>query len=66
MRRSVTATGLVVLAGGLALAQAPGPPDLILHNARIYTVDATRTGEWILGRNWDQNNWPETDWPSRA
>jgi predicted amidohydrolase YtcJ len=129
-------------------AQAPTSPDLILHNARVYTVDArwsiadavairgeriarvgtdreilglrgastrvidvgggtivpglhdshghfvalganlqnldlrgthsyeevvgvvrrraadARPGEWILGRNWDQNDWPDTDWPT--
>jgi predicted amidohydrolase YtcJ len=33
---------LAVLAAALSLAQAADPPDLILHNARIYTGDASR------------------------
>jgi len=140
--------GLAILVGVISFAQGPNPPDLILHNARIYTVDAKRSGagaiairgdrivrvgmaadivglkgpatrvidlggatvvpglhdahghfvglgasmqnlelrstrsfeeivgmvrrrvasarpgEWILGRNWDQNDWAETDWPT--
>ncbi len=24
-----------------------------------------RTGEWILGRGWDQNDWPDTRYPER-
>ena len=27
---------------------------------------ATRKGEWILGRGWDQNDWPETSMPEHA
>jgi len=27
-------------------------------------VASARPGEWILGRNWDQNDWAETDWPT--
>ena len=27
-------------------------------------VAAARPGEWIIGRNWDQNDWTQTDWPS--
>jgi predicted amidohydrolase YtcJ len=140
--------GLAILVGALAFAQGSGAPDLILHNARLYTVDARNTvaealairgdrivrvgtngeilplrgpstrvidvggttivpglhdshghvaalgasmqnlelrgtrsyeevvglvrrrvasarpGEWILGRNWDQNDWSETGWPT--
>jgi predicted amidohydrolase YtcJ len=139
---------LAIVVGALAFAQSPAAPDLILHNARIYTADATnrvaeaiamrgdrivrvganaeivplrgtstrvidaggaavvpglhdshghvaalgasmqnlelrgtrsyeevvglvrrrvasaRPGEWILGRNWDQNDWSETGWPA--
>jgi predicted amidohydrolase YtcJ len=140
--------GVALLAGALLFAQAAGDPDLILHRARIYTVEGNgsvaeaiairgdriarvgtdrevlllrgastrvidlggativpglhdahghfvalgasmqnlelrgtrsyeevvgmvrrrvanaRPGEWILGRNWDQNDWSETDWPA--
>jgi len=27
-------------------------------------VGSARPGEWIVGRNWDQNDWAETDWPT--
>ncbi len=27
---------------------------------------AARTGDWILGRGWDQNDWPEPRYPERA
>jgi predicted amidohydrolase YtcJ len=27
---------------------------------------ATRPGEWILGRGWDQNRWPGSRYPTRA
>jgi predicted amidohydrolase YtcJ len=27
-------------------------------------VAAARPGEWIVGRNWDQNDWAQTGWPS--
>jgi predicted amidohydrolase YtcJ len=139
---------LAVLVAALSLAQATAAPDLILHNARIYTVDTSRptaeaiairgdriarvgsnadvlslrgsatrvidvsgatvvpglhdahghftglgasmqsidlrgttsyeqvvglvrqraatarSGEWIVGRGWDQNDWPEKQWPT--
>jgi predicted amidohydrolase YtcJ len=140
--------GLAVLVAALSFAQATAAPDLILHNARIYTVDTSRSiaeaiairgdriarvgtnadvlslrgsatrvidvsgativpglqdahghftglgasmqsidlrgttsyerivgmvrqraatarsGEWIVGRGWDQNDWPEKQWPT--
>ena len=139
---------LAAAVAALSLGQASPPPDLILHNARIYTVDASRptaeaiairgdriarvgansevlalrgsatrvidvsggtivpglqdahghftglgasmqsidlrgtttyeqvvgmvrqraatarSGDWIVGRGWDQNDWPEKQWPT--
>jgi hypothetical protein len=28
-------------------------------------VDSVGTGEWILGRGWDQNDWPDKSYPER-
>lgn len=139
---------VAAVAAAISLAQTTAAPDLILHNARIYTVDPSRptaeaiairgdriarvgvntevlalrgpatqvvdvsggtivpglqdahghftglgasmqsidlrgtttyeqvvgmvrqrastarTGEWIVGRGWDQNDWPEKQWPT--
>jgi len=29
-------------------------------------VATARPGEWIVGRNWDQNDWVRKDWPSHG
>ena len=44
--------GLAILVAALAFAQSPAAaPDLILHNARIYTADAAnRVAEAIVIR----------------
>jgi predicted amidohydrolase YtcJ len=144
----VTTRTLALAVAALSLGQSAPAPNLILHNARIYTVDASRptaeaiairgdrvarvganaevlalrgsatrvidlsgativpglqdahghftglgasmrsidlrgtttyeqvvgmvrqraatarTGEWIVGRGWDQNDWPEKQWPT--
>ena len=37
--------------------------DAIVAKVRARAA-ATRAGEWIIGRGWDQNRWPVPDWPA--
>src|ERR1035437_8737024 len=69
---------LALAAARLSVPAAPSQPpaDLIVTNARIYTVDesrpvvvafAVRGGRvWVTGRVGDQNRWADTRFPSHV
>ena len=46
-------------------AARPAPQAVV--DARARPRDGScRTGSWILGRGWDQNDWADTAWPTAA
>jgi len=76
--RVVDAAGLTVVPGlqdahghvaglGAALQELDlrDTPSFEAIVAKVRTRAATmKPGEWILGRDWDQNRWPVPDWPA--
>lgn len=76
--RVIDLAGATVVPGlhdahGHFAALGAGIQNLELRGTRSYEevvgivrrrVAAARPGEWILGRNWDQNDWADTAWPT--
>jgi predicted amidohydrolase YtcJ len=54
------------LGTSLSVLDLVDTPDLAHVVAMVQArVAGTPSGQWIIGRGWDQNDWPAKTWPSR-